>query len=203
MHKSTAKSLFGRAIRKYGANNFKIYVYSGIPFSLLDLLEIELIVALGCLAPKGYNLSPGGSANKGGLSEETKRKIGDAGRGRKHTAETKRKLSEKAIGRPSPMLGRHHSKETKEKIRARAIGRPSPTKGIKRPAWVVEKCAAALKGRTPTKTRAVFCIDTGEVFLMTRDATDKYGGSPSNIGSCCIGALKTSDGRRWAYMEGA
>lgn len=50
------------------------------------------------------------------LSEETKRKIGNAHLGYKHSEETKRKISESHKGIIPWMKGKHHSEETKRKI---------------------------------------------------------------------------------------
>ena len=47
-----------------------------------------------------------------------------------HTEETKKKISEKKEGTPSPRKGAVLTKETKNKMRLAAIGRPSPRRGI-------------------------------------------------------------------------
>ena len=49
-------------------------------------------------------------------SDETKRKIGDKSKGRKHTLESKKKLSLSHKGKPSHMKGKHHTPETRKKI---------------------------------------------------------------------------------------
>lgn len=97
----------------------------------------------------GYNISPGGEGVP--LSEETKKKISEANKGRfvgekspnygkKMSDETKRKLSEakkgkycgkdnpnygnhKLAGENNPFYGQHHSEETKEKLRQANLGR--------------------------------------------------------------------------------
>ena len=59
-------------------------------------------------------------ANKGRThSEETRRKISEANKGKKHkpfSEETRRKMSESRKGRHSPMKGRTHSEETRRKM---------------------------------------------------------------------------------------
>ena len=58
-------------------------------------------------------------------SEETKKKISEAGKGRHHSEEAKRKMSEAAKGNKNS-LGKHHSEETRRKISIAHIGmRPS------------------------------------------------------------------------------
>jgi len=50
------------------------------------------------------------------LSEETKRKIGDAHKDKKLSEETKRKISEARKGEKNPNYGKKHSEETKRKM---------------------------------------------------------------------------------------
>ena len=73
-------------------------------------------------------------ANKGKVnSEETRRKISEANKGNKiwlgktHTEETKRKISEKNKGRPAPNKGVPHSEETKMKLSIAAKNRKTPS----------------------------------------------------------------------------
>lgn len=51
------------------------------------------------------------------FSEETKRKMSDAQRGKKATEETRKKLSLAHKGKNNYWFGKHHSEETKRKIR--------------------------------------------------------------------------------------
>ena len=67
---------------------------------------------------------------RGPLSEETKRKISEANKGKpgtnlgKHFSEEHRKnLSESLKGKPSSMLGKYHSEETKKQMSCAAIKR--------------------------------------------------------------------------------
>lgn len=50
-------------------------------------------------------------------SIETKRKISEANRGRKHSEEAKRKISEAGVGRTSGMKGKHHTDHAKQLLR--------------------------------------------------------------------------------------
>jgi group I intron endonuclease len=105
-HKSEAKRGHKKyplylSIRKHGEDNFKFEIIAECK-SLNDcnLTEIELVKQYNSLAPNGYNLLPGGDCNpaiKGRkLSAEHKAKI--VGTGRKHTEETKIKMSKSHIG---------------------------------------------------------------------------------------------------------
>jgi group I intron endonuclease len=77
-----SKYPIGNAIKKYGIENFKKYVYYGIPEELLDYFEVELIKRLNSLSPSGYNLTTGGNKNKH-YSEETKKKLSELNSGEK------------------------------------------------------------------------------------------------------------------------
>jgi hypothetical protein len=56
-------------------------------------------------------------------SEETRRKIGAASKGRKHTEEYKKKKSLENIGEKNPMYGGTHTQEAREKIGAAQRGK--------------------------------------------------------------------------------
>jgi group I intron endonuclease len=128
------------AWNKYGSENFK--------FDILETCEKDNLLAReqfyidnlnACIA--GYNLNPLSVSSLGIVhSEETRKKLSESHKGqrpwmwgKKHTEETKkkislantgklateehkRKLSEARAGNKHPMYGKHHSEETKRKI---------------------------------------------------------------------------------------
>lgn len=113
-----------RAINKYGKENFKFYeLYSGD-----DALEKEhgFVLLLG-----DYNVVDGGGlppSRKGAkLSEATKAKISASKKGqqpwlgRKHSEESKRKISENY--NTSGNAGKRHSEEAKKKMSERKRGK--------------------------------------------------------------------------------
>jgi hypothetical protein len=123
------------ALCKYGTENFDRFVYY-VPEELLDDFEREMIRKLNSIGIGGYNLTTGGCQNHH-LSEETKKKIGKAFRGKSLSEEHKRKIGAKSAGRrlseetkkkisvarkgkkypnAHPMLGKKHSEETKRKM---------------------------------------------------------------------------------------
>ena len=119
-HKNNKKSYIGRAIKKYGWENFKTYKYF-VPEHLLDYFEVEMIKKVNSLAPNGYNLAGGGS--HGRHSEESKRKMSNSSKGKipwnkgiPRTEETRKKLSEARKGKIPWIQGKKHSEETKAKI---------------------------------------------------------------------------------------
>lgn len=78
--------------------------------------------------PTYYNKHNGGGekfALGGPMSEETKRKIGKANKGRRHTSETISKMRLKAEGRAF-FKGKRHTEETKRKISLSKTGKLLP-----------------------------------------------------------------------------
>lgn len=95
-HKSK-NSLIGKAIRKYGIENFHKTIIE-ISYDKLNQVEIDKIKELNSLFPFGYNLSIGGEGVKN-PSEEIRKKI-----------------SNSKLGKSSPRKGVKLSEETKLKI---------------------------------------------------------------------------------------
>jgi hypothetical protein len=88
---------------------------------MLNINEIQMIQKLNCKAPNGYNLTNGGEGSTGykhtiearakmgttkgiAMSEEHKQKIAKGRLGKKHTNETKLKISQKCIGKKRPLF---------------------------------------------------------------------------------------------------
>ena len=114
------------SVKKYGRDAFTVEIlHDGIIPELLDILEIEAIAKHNTVRPAGYNLTTGGGA--GTPSEETRRKLSEAGKGRipynkgvfgkRHSKETRRKISE-------GQKGKKFSEETKRKISEAKEGKP-------------------------------------------------------------------------------
>jgi group I intron endonuclease len=121
-----------RAIRKYGAENFKIeQIDTADSLDELNNKEASHILLRVTLSPSGYNLTTGGDGCS--LSEETKQKISRSGLGRIFSEEHIRKLVFSATGRihsekskqkmSQSHLGYITQKETKEKLSAAGLGR--------------------------------------------------------------------------------
>lgn len=81
-----AETYIGRAIRKYGAENFTIEVLEECDTrEQLNEREIFWIATLNCKAPNGYNLTDGGEGMSGHhCSDETRAKLSAANSGENH-----------------------------------------------------------------------------------------------------------------------
>ena len=156
--------LVKRAIEKYGQDAFTYEIlYDGIIPDFLDILEIEAIAKFNTLSPHGYNLTTGGEG--GSPSDETRQKhleairhpevrqkhleamrhpevrqkLSKASTGKRHTDETRRKMSESREGAKNPMYGKPRSDDTKRKISEANTGK-------KRSDEVKQKLSEARKG---------------------------------------------------------
>jgi group I intron endonuclease len=116
-HKSgNGSQLVYQAIKKYGLENLRFDVLCEGCEEDIKQLEVTLIAERKTMAPGGYNLTEGGEGS----------------RGWKHSAETRKDMSEFRTGERNGMYGRKHSKETKEKIAEKAKGRKMPDEFCKR-----------------------------------------------------------------------
>jgi group I intron endonuclease len=122
---------FNNALRKYGRANFKRkeLEFFSTKQEAFNAQE-KYIKEYNTLSPNGYNISPtGGFGVKGFLSEESKRKIGDANRnnlywlGKHHTPESKKKISEhtNVKGDKNPFYHKHHTEQTKNILRQKSL----------------------------------------------------------------------------------
>lgn len=88
------RSALAAAIKKYGADNFRVDVLQeASSVEELNKMEEEWIEKLGAMGPGGYNLKSGGLNNT--PSAETRRKLSVAGRGKKRGADFIKKLIER------------------------------------------------------------------------------------------------------------
>ena len=108
------------AINKYGKNNFKIELIDTTDNDInSDLLEQKYIELYNSTNKEfGYNISLGGRPTMRGRkhTNETKEKISKANKGKKASEELRKQLSEMLNGENHPNWNKHLSEETKSKI---------------------------------------------------------------------------------------
>lgn len=176
-------SAFRNAVQKYGWNAFTSEVLlEGLSQDAANQYEEELIATHGTLAPRGYNLVPGGRNHshtaetrlklsqrfKPPVSEETRTKLRKAREGYRHSEETKQKMTK-------TRTGRRHSEEAKANMR-----KPHGHYTVNIP--VVQ-----------------LTVDGVEVarFNSPRDA--KLATGNKNLANALAGLCKTSGGFIWRY----
>lgn len=81
------------------------------------------------------------------ITEETRRKIGEASKGRKQTPEARAKNSKANSGKNNAMYGKTHTAEARLKISESKIGKPGPNTGRKMSEEQKKKISESLKGR--------------------------------------------------------
>lgn len=140
------------------------------------------------------NVASGGTANSGPRhSEETKRKMSVARKGKKrthrwnHSDETKLKMSKSH-------MGKKHPQEQIEKQRAAITGVPKSD----------SHRAALSKARTGIKVpkvwKPVICTTTGISYVSVSDAKFKTGLDASHIVKCCKGKIPHTKGYSFEYI---
>jgi len=105
----------------------------------LNRLEIKYIADMNSFA-KGYNCTLGGEGCIGYKhSDETKRKLSEKAIGRVQSFEQKQKHSKNMMGNKNPMYGKLRTNEEKSKISRNRLGIPSKFKNIPRTKELKEK----------------------------------------------------------------
>ena len=116
--------IVGRAIEKYGWDNIKHEIFCVCANKeQAERVERFLVDYFKTTNPQhGYNVLPGGDVAVNDATPEMRYKLGNGNRGKPHTEEQKRKISEgckRAFNRPESngCIGKKASEETKAKMR--------------------------------------------------------------------------------------
>ena len=179
--------VFGRAIKKYGWDNFKHEVlFENLSKKEACDLEVELIAKYktNCTKYKkpayGYNMSDGGEIGSAGYvwSDEARKRLSEAQTGREVSAETRQILREQRIGVP---LSPSH----KENLSRSHKGNPSPRKGVQLSEDIKSKISTSKLEKRDGKL--VYCIELSQIFYSANDAGRKNNIDASAIIKCCRG----------------
>lgn len=172
---------FFNAIVKYGWDNFKHeIIFDNLTKEEAQNKEKEYIKKLKTTNDKyGYNIQIGGGISD--ISEIGRLNMRLSALGRKHTNETKKKMSLSHIGKQK-CLGYKHSEETKEKHRKAMLG--------------TKNC----------RCRAIEQYDLNGNFIKRfeymQQAVDELGlKSSSHISMCCNGKRNKYGGYKWKYSN--
>ena len=175
---------FFNAIVKYGWNNFyHQIIYENLTKEEAETLEKEYIKKYDTTNEQyGYNMQKGGGITN--LSELTKYKIKVANTGKKHSLQTRKKMSLSHIGKQK-CLGYKHNETTRQKHRNLFLGKRN------------------------IRAKAVNQYDLDGNFIRHYDYMEQIKeyiniNSTSHISQCCNGKRNKCHGYIWKYsdMEG-
>lgn len=228
LNKPYAGPAINAAREKYGIEVFGFEILKECNDNELDYWEKYYIKELNTKPPYGYNLTDGGEGGNTYICKnekemnKIKQKIGESNKGknkgktpwnkgRKHSEETKKKISEALKGKESWWKGKHLTEETRMKIsesnKGKEMSEESRRKireahlGMKHTEESKRKMSEKQKNKKP-----VLQIDknTNEViaeFPSIMEAQRKLGCSQIHITHCCKGKRKTCGGFIWKYKS--
>lgn len=219
-HKSESSNCryLKRAFNKYGIENFEMKLICICFDEDLNKFEHQYIIFCNSLVPNGYNLRQGGNNAK--LHPLTKQKIGETlregyssgrlvnkgkgAKGKKHTEETKQKISKALMGRKieNPVYGKVCSEEYKEKLRNLAKQRTIDEKTRQKISETLKQKNKESKILLNVK-RKVLQYDLNNNYIATfnslTEVATKYNVSRSAISHVCNGKNKSSQGFIWKF----
>lgn len=190
-------SVFGRAIEKYGWENFAHKIFAtNLSKEYACALEIILIETLRTRDKRyGYNIQLGGQLGNAGVifPEESRAKMREAKIGKNLTEEHKKHISESLNGHKPA----NFTEESKMKLRLANVGKTlSDETKIK-----ISNTLTGITRSEETKQKisdnhankhGVFCPQLNEYFDTMSDVTKKYGISRANIDKCIKGERKSA-----------
>jgi len=214
------------AIRKYGIEDFEIKSVSRANgLDEANHREAYYIKLFNTLAPNGYNLKPGG--DNASMTEDTKRKISESKKGKKHhffgkhfTVEHKKNLSVAHAGRG---LGRKMPEETKskiskankgceiaqqhrDKISKTLTGTPLTSKrkeNIRIAFWKSDSAQTRIDRliKEGLKTaKSVLCHQNGKIYSSMHEAAKELGLQRQHIKGTIEGKSKLTKGYSFEYV---
>jgi group I intron endonuclease len=183
--KRACRALF-RAICKYGAENFTVYVLCQCN-SIEELNEKEkfYINELNSIVPNGYNLRTGGLNSL--MSDDSKNK-----------------MSISHLGEKNFNFGKHKSEETKNKISVANLGKKrsqsfknnrSRYMRLNNPQFnMTTEKLERLNTYNNVKKIKIICVETGIVYNSLTEAAKELNISKGNISGVLLGKYKQTNG---------
>lgn len=196
VHKCNKNSYIGRAIQKYGWENFAVEILEECTAEELSEREIFWIKTLNTKSPSGYNLTDGGEGSLGReYSEETRTKIA--------TGVPKRAV--RCIDTneifPSIKDAANHFEILSSEVWRVCKGQAIRRKGLKfeyvdNPLSEEERLREAKE-----KGKKVLCIETGNIYDSVAEAARQTGANRRHIACVCHGQRKTCGGYHWQFVQ--
>lgn len=172
------------AYNKYGENNLVFEIIELVPDKEQLLDQEQYYIDTLNTVNEGYNICPT-AGNQLGL---------------KHTLETKIKMRNAKLGKPSNRKGGVLSNETKLKISQAKKGQPSHMKGKHHTDEAKQKNREAHLGKG---LKPVLCIELNQIYSCREKAVEALNikGNGKGITSCCCGFQKSAYGFHWKYVD--
>ncbi len=183
-----------RAILKYGWDNIEHEViFNGLTKAEAEQIEINLISQYQSNNYKyGYNVANGGSL-AGAHSEETKKKLSEAHKGKRLSEEHKKKISEANKGKK---FTEEYCKRVSESLRGRKLSEEHREKVAEANRRRIRSKEAIQKTCIPVK-----CIETNITYSSMQEAEKITGINYQCISAVCRGINKTAGGYHWEYAN--
>lgn len=194
---------FYEAIKEYGWDNFKGEILETVETKQkANDREQFYISKLKTNNPEfGYNIEIGGSCGPSSehsqslISELAKARYKDETKnpmyGRKHSAETLKKMSEIKKGEKNPMYGKHWNENQRAKCGKHG--------------WCYEmtpeRRAHFADLARERFSKPVLCIETGEKFDCATKAAEAYSVTVSTMCNCINGRQHTCRGKHFVYID--
>lgn len=171
---------FYKAIQKYGWDNIEhIVLFENLTKEEAEQKEIELIAKYNSTNREfGYNRENGGM-HRGKTTYEIRKKISEGNKGKKHTEEARKKMSIAKKGKKKKPFSDIH----REHLRLAHIGKHHS------------------KEHLIKMSKAVRCIETGEIFDATAEAERKTNIAHANIINNCNGKRKSAGKLHWEWVN--
>lgn len=203
-----SQQYFYRAICKYGWNNFEhIILFDNLTKEEACLLE-QMYIALYDTnnREKGYNETTGGENYN--HTEESRKKLSEAHKGKTRSEESRRKQSEANKGKNNPFYGKNHSEETRKKMSENHVdfkGENHPNYGKHLSEESRKKISEAKKGKNKGKNNPraikIYCVELDMYFDTIKQASEILGCDRNNISSVLRGKSKTAGGYHFIYAN--
>lgn len=169
------------------------FIHTDLTHDEALLLEEIWICQYKAILEPLTNLTLGGKGSAGFKhTEESKKKVGLASKGRIPSVETRQKMSTNRTGEKNPRFGKVCSEETKRKISLMRAGKVSyiPTEQQK-------EISRQLKVKV---SKSIIHVETGTVYLSIKAAARAISTSPSNIREHLKGNLRTIKGCTFKWL---
>lgn len=176
-HMRHKKSVFDKALAKYGIDNFEIAIIDNAEtIDELNEKEAYWIKYYNSFSENGYNMCEGGGNTKG----------------YHHKDISKKAMSEKKkvayIGEGNPFYGKYHSEATRKRFSETRKGRKLTEE------WKIHISEGSIC------KRKVKNIETNEIFDSIKEAAEKYNIKATHITRVCRGKRKKTGGFHWEYI---